>query len=83
MIAKKGVKIPLMSQDVIEINPDKVSGTPVFAGTRVPIKNLFDYLEGGDSLEDFLEGFPPVTREQAIQVLEMAERSLIKEVGKN
>lgn len=42
-----------MKNDVIEINPDKVSGTPVFAGTRVPIKNLFDYLEGGDSLEDF------------------------------
>jgi uncharacterized protein (DUF433 family) len=70
-----------MKTGVIEINPDKVSGVPVFAGTRVPIKNLFDYLEGGDSLEDFLEGFPPVTREQAIEVLQMAEESLIKEVG--
>ena len=70
-----------MLNGVIEVNPDKVSGTPVFAGTRVPIRNLFDYLEGGDSLEDFLEGFPPVTREQAILVLKMAERSLIKEVG--
>ena len=70
-----------MNSDLIEINPNKVSGTPVFTGTRVPIKNLFDYLEGGDSLEDFLEGFPPVTREQAIAVLEMAEKSLIKEVG--
>lgn len=69
-----------MKGGVIEINPDKVSGTPVFAGTRVPIKNLFDYLEGGDGLEDFIEGFPPVTREQAIAVLEMAEKSLIKEV---
>jgi uncharacterized protein (DUF433 family) len=66
-----------MKNDVIEINPDKVSGTPVFAGTRVPIKNLFDYLEGGESIEDFLEGFPPVTREQAVAVLEMAEKSLI------
>jgi uncharacterized protein (DUF433 family) len=72
-----------MKSDVIEINPDKVSGAPVFAGTRVPIKNLFDYLEGGDSLEDFLEGFPPVTREQAINVLELAEKSLIKEVSAN
>jgi uncharacterized protein (DUF433 family) len=62
-----------MKRDVIEINPEKLSGTPVFAGTRVPVKNLFDYLEGGDSLEDFLAGFPPVTREQAIAVLEMAE----------
>ena len=70
-----------MKTGVIEINPDKVSGVPVFAGTRVPIKNLFDYLEGGDSLEDFLDGFPPVTREQAIEVLQMAEESLIKEVG--
>lgn len=58
-----------------------MSGAPVFAGTRVPIKNLFDYLEGGDTLEDFLEGFPPITREQAIAVLNMAEESLVKEVG--
>ncbi len=61
-----------MKNGVIEINPEKLSGLPVFAGTRVPIKNLFDYLEGGDNLEDFLEGFPPITREQAISVLEMA-----------
>lgn len=62
-----------MKNNVIEINPNKVSGTPVFAGTRVPIKNLFDYLEGGESLGDFLKGFPPVSREQAVAVLEMAE----------
>jgi len=62
-----------MQSDAIEINPEKVSGTPVFSGTRVPVKNLFDYLEGGESIDDFLEGFPPVTREQAIAVLEMAE----------
>lgn len=70
-----------MKNPVIEINPDKVSGAPLFAGTRVPIKNLFDYLEAGDSLEDFLEGFPPVTREQAVAVLQMAEQLLVKEVG--
>lgn len=70
-----------MKDSVIEVNPEKLSGTPVFAGTRVPIKNLFDYLEGGDSLNDFLDGFPPVTREQAVTVLEMAEESLIKKVG--
>ncbi len=68
-----------MASDLIEINPDKVSGVPVFAGTRVPIENLFDYLEGGETLEDFLDGFPPVTREQAVAVLELAERSLLKE----
>ena len=67
-----------MNNDVIEVDPEKVSGTPVFAGTRVPVKNLFDYLQGGDSLEDFLEGFPPVTREQAINVLERANEALFK-----
>ena len=72
-----------MKNDIIEINPEKVGGTPVFAGTRVPIKNLFDYLEGGETLEDFLEGFPPVTREQAIAVLKLAEKSLFAEVGAN
>jgi uncharacterized protein (DUF433 family) len=72
-----------MKSGVIEIDPKKVGGTPLFAGTRVPIKNLFDYLEGGDTLEDFLEGFPPVTREQAIAVLEMAELSLEKEMAVN
>ena len=72
-----------MQSDAVEINPEKLSGTPVFSGTRVPVKNLFDYLEGGESLEDFLEGFPPVTREQTVAVLEMAEKSLFKEVSAN
>ena len=72
-----------MKSDVIEINPEKVSRTPVFAETRVPIKNLFDYLEGGETVEDFLEGFPPVSREQAVAVLKMAEKSLFEEVGAN
>lgn len=70
-----------MTSPLIEVNPEKVSGTPVFAGTRVPIQNLFDYLEGGETIEAFLEGFPPVTREQAIGVLELAEASLIREVA--
>jgi uncharacterized protein (DUF433 family) len=67
----------------IEVNPDKLSGVPVFAGTRVPIQNLFDYIEGGDTIEDFLDGFPPVSREQAIDVLERAKRSLLKESATN
>ena len=67
----------------IEINPEKLSGVPVFPGTRVPIQNLFDYIEGGETLEDFLDGFPPVSREQAIDVLELAKRSLLKETAKN
>ena len=63
--------------NLITVHPDLVSGAPCFAGTRVPIKNLFDYLEGGESLEDFLEGFPGVSREQAISVLHLASDNLI------
>ena len=54
-----------------------MSGAPCFAGTRVPIQNLIDYLEGGDSIEDFLEGFPGVSREQVIAFLEEAKESLL------
>ena len=52
-------------------------GTPVFAGTRVPLKTLFDYLKSGDTLADFLDDFPTVSREQAVKVLELAEKDLI------
>lgn len=72
-----------MKNGVIEVNPEKVGGVPVFKGTRVPIQNLFDYIEGGETLEDFVEGFPPVTREQAIAVLEIARESLIAKASKN
>lgn len=57
-------------QDSITRDPEVMHGTPVFRGTRVPVKTLFDYLENGDSLDDFLEGFPTVSRALAIQVLE-------------
>jgi uncharacterized protein (DUF433 family) len=57
---------------VVHSDPEILGGTPVFVGTRVPIKNLYDYLEGGDSLDDFLEDFPSVTREQAVAALELA-----------
>lgn len=57
-------------QQAITRDPDTMHGAPVFRGTRVPVKALFDYLENGDSLGDFLEGFPTVSRELAIQVLE-------------
>jgi len=56
----------------IRIDPEIMHGTPCFAGTRVPIKNLFDALEHNRSIEEFLEGFPTVTREQVLAVLEMA-----------
>jgi len=54
-----------------------MSGTPCFAGTRVPIQNLIDYLEGGDSIDEFLEDFPSVTREQVISFLEEAKESVL------
>lgn len=63
----------------IESDAEKLSGTPVFRGTRVPIKNLFDYLEAGDNLGEFLDDFPTVTRGQAIGVLELYKVKLLQE----
>jgi uncharacterized protein (DUF433 family) len=63
--------------NVIVKNPDILGGTPVFRGTRVPIQTLFDYLEGGETLEDFLQGFPAVTRESAVAALEEAKQLLL------
>jgi len=64
------------AMDVITKNPNILGGAPVFRGTRVPIQTLFDYLEGGEALEDFLEGFPTVSRESAIAALEEAKHLL-------
>jgi uncharacterized protein (DUF433 family) len=61
---------------VMHSDPDILGGVPVFTGTRVPIKTLLDYLEGGDSLNDFLDHFPSVHRQQAIAVLELAKQML-------
>jgi uncharacterized protein (DUF433 family) len=57
---------------VVHSDPEILGGTPVFSGTRVPVKSLYDYLEAGDSLDEFLESFPSVTREQAVAALELA-----------
>ena len=62
---------------VIVRDPEILGGTPVFRGTRVPIQSLFDYLEGGDTLEDFLQGFPTVSREVAVAALEEAKDLLL------
>lgn len=59
------------AQNVVHSDPEIMSGTPVFVGTRVPVYNLFEYLEAGDSLDKFLASFPSVTREQAIAALEL------------
>jgi uncharacterized protein (DUF433 family) len=63
--------------EVIVKNRDILGGTPVFRGTRVPVQVLFDYLEGGETLEDFLDGFPTVSRESAVTVLEEAKQFLL------
>jgi uncharacterized protein (DUF433 family) len=65
------------SGDIITIDPEILGGAPVFKGTRVPIKTLFEYLENNYSLEEFLECFPSVSRELACQVLERSEQALI------
>ncbi len=67
---------PIETRSVIHSDPEVLGGTPVFQGTRVPLKNLIDYLEGGHSLDEFLDDFPSVTREQAIAALEEAKEAL-------
>lgn len=65
-------------EEVVWADPERMSGAPCFYGTRVPVKNLFDYLEGGQSLETFLEDFEGVSREQADAVLRLAMDSLLE-----
>ncbi len=75
-----GLIIGMKKVSVVKIDPEIMSGTPCFAGTRVPARTLIDYIEGGDTLDEFLEQFPTVSREQAIAYLEesaaMLEKSL-------
>jgi uncharacterized protein (DUF433 family) len=66
---------------IVHSDPEIMGGTPVFAGTRVPLKNLIDDLEGGESAEDFLEGFPSVKRAQAIAVIEAGHLKMLETVG--
>lgn len=63
-------------QDIIQIDKEIMSGQPVFVGTRVPVDSLFDHLEAGISLDEFLDDFPSVTKEQAISLLEIANKML-------
>jgi len=66
-----------MTKPLITRSPDVMGGTPVFAGTRVPVQTLVDYLEGGETLDDFLEGFPTVSREQVVAFLEEAKDRML------
>jgi len=64
--------MPSSAAAVVHSDPEILGGTPVFVGTRVPVKSLYDYLEAGDTLDEFLESFPSVTRQQAVAALELA-----------
>ena len=67
----------MSKERLIQRSDEILGGTPVFAGTRVPVKTLFDYLEGGDTLDEFLEDFPAVSREHAVKVLERMKEALL------
>ncbi|HEY5041278.1 MAG TPA: DUF433 domain-containing protein [Verrucomicrobiae bacterium] len=69
------------ANDLITVDPDILGGTPVFRGTRVPVKTLFEYLEDDYSLDEFLECFPSVTREMACRILERSELALLEPVA--
>lgn len=70
-----------MKSQVVSISKEIMGGTPVFTGTRVPIQTLIDYLKGGDSIDEFLEGFPTVRREQVIEFLDEAEKQMEKKAA--
>jgi uncharacterized protein (DUF433 family) len=70
-----------MEQSVVSRDPEVMGGAPVFRGTRVPVQTLLDYLEAGETIDQFLEGFPSVTREQVIALLEQAKDRLVESVS--
>lgn len=65
-------------EEIIHSSPEVLGGTPVFTGTRVPVRSLFDHLEAGDSIDDFLEGFPSVRRDQVIALLEISQERVLE-----
>jgi uncharacterized protein (DUF433 family) len=78
-----GILTPMDEQEpkgIIHSDPEIMGGTPVFVGTRVPLQDLIDYLEGGESVEDFLDAFPTVKREQAIAVIEAGKLKMLETV---
>jgi uncharacterized protein (DUF433 family) len=71
-----------LPEPLITVSSEYLGGEPVFTGTRVPVQALFDYIEGGDPLDEFLDDFPNVSREHAVAVLEMARRAAVTEAAK-
>lgn len=82
LISRRSFRYPdPMKEPIITVSPDIMGGTPVFAKTRVPVQTLLDYLKAGESIDDFLEGFPTVTKEQVVAFLEEAEEQIVKMVA--
>ncbi len=79
-VSPDAARLALMN-GLISISPDVMGGVPVFSGTRVPVQTLFEYLEAGDTIDDFLAGFPTVTRQQVVMLLESAKGKILAEVG--
>lgn len=78
------MRYPELAMDpkqIVHADPEILGGTPVFVGTRVPVQALLDFLEGGDTIEDFLDNYPGVSREQAIAFLEEAGRALVAKIA--
>lgn len=80
VIQSRMVSIEVMNESVVVQDPEILGGTPVFKGTRVPVRNLLDYLEGDYSLDEFLEDFPGVTRTQVVAFLEQASAKMVAAV---
>jgi uncharacterized protein (DUF433 family) len=68
----------MRQEEIIHSDSEILGGTPVFTGTRVPVRSLFDHLEAGDSIDDFLEGFPSVRRDQVIALLEISQERVLE-----
>jgi len=77
----EGQRLMISNSLIISASPEIMGGTPVFTGTRVPVQTLLDYLKEGESIDDFLDGFPTVTREQVIALLEEAGKQLVGTVA--
>lgn len=77
----RGQRLMVQDSSIISSSPEIMSGTPVFSGTRVPAQTLLDYLKAGESIDDFLDGFPTVTREQVIAFLQEAGKQILSTVA--
>jgi uncharacterized protein (DUF433 family) len=73
------IEVDMNIKDVVEIDAEKMSGVACFTGTRVPIGHLFEFLESGETLDEFLDQFPSVTRDQALAVLQLSKESLLSQ----